>query len=167
MKERIPSEEECHRILAENKVPENIVRHSEKVKEFALELAGKIGGVNMELVAAGALLHDLDKAETLEGKPYHGELGWEKLREKGFGAVAEICRKHLLEKVAELKTLEEKIVYYADKRIIDERIVTLKERIEFVKEKYGSRDARLREKIGEAAPKALELERELMAMVKK
>lgn len=161
----IPSEEECYKLLKESNVPENIVRHSERVKELAMEIAGKLMGrgvkVNLALVKAGALLHDIDKFETIKGKGMHGEPGYERMREKGYYAVAEIVRKHLVEMVSELASAEEKIVYYADKRVIDDRIVTLKERLEFIKEKYGSRDKELMEKILESEPLMLELEGEL------
>lgn len=168
---RIPSEKECYQLLKENRVPENVLRHSERVKEFALELAAKLREsnekVNPELVLAGALLHDIDKIETLKGSSYHGDEGCKKLKAKGYYAVAGIVRKHLLERVSELDSIEEKIVYYADKRVIDDRIVSLKERLEFIKQKYGSRNKELMKKIMESEPLIIALEKELMGRIKK
>ena len=161
----VPSEGECYKLLKENSVPENIVRHSERVKEIAMEIAEKLKEsgvkVNLALVKAGALLHDIDKFETAKGNGAHGKPGYKMMREKGCYAVADIVRKHLVEMVSELASAEEKIVYYADKRVIDDRIVTLKESLDFIKEKYGSRDKKLMGKIIESEPLMLELEREL------
>jgi len=165
--EKIPSMEECYRLLEECNVPENVVKHSERVREFALDLAGKIAGINMELVSAGALLHDIDKIETLEGNGRHGEPGARKLKEKGFFAVSEIVRKHVLENIFELESAEEKLVYYADKRIINGGIVTVKERLDFIREKYCSGDQACLKKLERIRPALEALESELMEMVKK
>ncbi|MCX6801499.1 MAG: HDIG domain-containing protein [Candidatus Diapherotrites archaeon] len=163
---RIPTEKECLEMLAQNNVPENIVRHSVKVKEFALEFAQKMAAkgvkVNLSLVRAGALLHDLDKFETLGTKKMHGTLAWEKLRAKGCYAVAEIARKHLIERVGELSSWEEKLVYYADKRIIDEKLVSVPERLEFIKQKYGLKDKKLMAKIKESENAILALEKSIL-----
>lgn len=164
---RVPSEKECYRLLEEYSVPENVVRHSEKVREFALGLAGGIEGVNLELVSAGALLHDIDKIDTLGGKGSHGEPGCRALAEKGFQAVAEIVRKHVMEKIFELESIEEKIVYYADKRVIGDRVVPLAERMEFIGEKYGSGNREFLQKLEEIRPALEALEAELKEMVKK
>ncbi|MEM0360184.1 MAG: macro domain-containing protein [Candidatus Diapherotrites archaeon] len=167
----VPSEKKCIEILRENRVPENIVRHSKKVAEFAVELAQKIDAkgekIDIALVRAGALLHDIDKLETLESSKKHGIEGWKKLRKKGFYGVAEIAKKHLIEKVGELSTLEEKIVYYADKRVLGEKIVPLNERLEYIKQKYGSKNQKLMEKIVESEKAALLLEKNLLEMINK
>lgn len=165
---KIPSEKECYKLLKENSVPKNIVRHSEKVKEFALKLAEQLQEngerVNLNLVKAGALLHDIDKIQTIKGKGSHGEQGYKKLKEKGFFKVAEIVKKHVLERVNELNSIEEKIVFYADKRVQDNKIVSLKERLEHVEKKYGS-NSEIREKIVQSKPLVLKLERELMEKI--
>jgi putative nucleotidyltransferase with HDIG domain len=168
---KIPTEKECLEMLAQNRVPENIVRHSVKVKEFALELAQKMAEkgikVNLGLVGAGALLHDLDKIETLGTNKKHGTLAWEKLRRKGCYAVADIARKHLVEMVWRLSSWEEKLVYYADKRVIDEKIVPLKERLDFIKQKYGLKDKKLMAKIRESEKAIIELEKSILETINK
>ncbi len=163
---RIPSRKECMELLAEKGVPENIVRHSMAVRDFALELARDLKNqgksVCLELAEAGALLHDIDKIETLEGKEPHGEPGRRFLRKKGFFGAAEIVKKHVLEKIDLLCLLEEKIVYYADKRVIGERVVPLGKRIEFIKEKYGSKNRKTMRGIIEREPLLFGLEKELL-----
>jgi uncharacterized protein len=168
---RIPSERECLEMLSRNKVPENIVRHSVKVKEFAVELAQKMDAncikVNLGLVRAGALLHDLDKFETLGTGKMHGTIAWEKLRAEGCYAVAEIARKHLIERVGGLSSWEEKLVYYADKRVIDEKVVPLQERLDFIKQKYGLKDKKLMAKIKKSEKAIRALEKEILETINK
>ncbi len=166
----IPTEKECYELLEENSVPENVVRHSEAVKDLALELAGRIrasgSDVNLELVVAGALLHDIDKIETLE-EGRHGEVGWRKLRKKGYYGVADIVRKHVLEKIKELAFIEEKLVYYADKRVIGGRVVPLRERLACIRERYGSKSAEAMQRIKKFEPLAYDLEKELVELMNK
>jgi len=165
-----PNEEECMELLSENNVPENVVKHSRQVVGLAVEIAEKMKAkgieVDVELVRAGAWLHDLDKIETLGMKDCHGSKACEKLREKELHELAEIARKHILEKVDELKTLEEKIVFYADKRVVEDKVVSLQERLEFIRSKYGSRSEEAMHCIVACEPKILKLEKELMAMIK-
>ena len=62
---RIPSRPECLKMLKDNGVPEHIIAHSVKVTEIAMEygkLIKKNGGtVDLKLLEAGALLHDITK----------------------------------------------------------------------------------------------------------
>ena len=94
----------------------------------------------MELVGKGALFHDLGKAKTHEIE--HGKIGAEMGKQLGLSkAITDIMEKHirggLTEKEAQelrlplkdytLRTLEEKIVIYADRLvdIITDGIVTI------------------------------------------
>jgi len=166
---RVPSEEQCIELLKENNVPKNVLAHSKKVTEFAVGLAKQLKAngikVNIELVRAGALLHDLDKIYTLKKKGRHGFLAEEILEGKGLHEIAVIARKHVLENVTELESIEEKLVFYADKRVIDNRIVSLKERLDFILKKYGTTE-KARADFKASKPAIFALERELMQMVK-
>jgi hypothetical protein len=95
----------------------------------------------------------------------HGTVAWEKLNGEGCYAVAEIARKHLVERVCELSSWEEKLVYYADKRVIDEKLVSLPERLEFIKQKYGLKDKKLMAKIGESEKAILALEKNILETI--
>jgi len=168
-KDIVPSEQECMAMLREYKVPENIIRHSIKVKELSLEIARKLKekgiNVNEKLVVAAALLHDLDKAITLNcEKGSHGKVAADALKKLGMHSVAEIVRKHLIESMlnGELKTIEEKIIFYADKRVLDDKVVSLEERFEYLKKRYGLKDKALMGIINEGYKKVVELEKELM-----
>ena len=172
-KENVPSEEECMKLLRECNVPENIIRHSVKVKQFALKIAHglKKRGVKVDekLVAAASLLHDLDKAETLQNKTLtHGVEASRKLKKLGMYRVAKIVKKHVLESIlkGELKTIEEKIVYYADKRVLGDKIVGLDERFEYLKKRYGLNNRKAMNVITESYGKVVELEKELSIWMK-
>ncbi|MBV6342644.1 HDIG domain-containing metalloprotein [Candidatus Magnetobacterium casense] len=117
--------------------------HCIKVAEKAIEIARRTGAtVDMETVTRGALLHDLGKARTHEIE--HGKIGAQMGKELGLPtAITDIMEKHirggltpeeakelgLPDKDYSLKTLEEKIVIYADRLvdIITEDVVDIKD----------------------------------------
>ncbi len=111
-----------------------VVFHCERVTEVALRIAGELAGsgceVDVGLVEAGALLHDLGRGRT-HGVD-HGVMGGVMARGLGLPeAVARIVERHIgaglpVDEAVELglprgcyvpETLEEKIVAYADKLI--------------------------------------------------
>ena len=135
----IPTQDECIRILKQNNVPENIIAHCKKVCEVALKIADilekKEIKVNRDLVIAASLLHDIEKL-----KEDHVNAGADLIKSMGFNEVANVMRKHGLEHLEEENyspaKIEEKIVFYADKRIKDDEIVSLKERFDYIKNRY-------------------------------
>lgn len=140
----IPTKEECLKLLKDNNVPGNIVAHLKAVCDFSLKVCGilKRKGihVNRELVAAGALLHDLKKLSPND----HVVEGFEYISSIGFPEVAEIIKKHGLAHLDKRefvpKTWEEKVVFYADKRVKNDRIVSVDERFEYIKQRYKKDD---------------------------
>lgn len=128
---RIVSEEDLE-ILVRAGLSEADIRHSILVANKAAEIARRTGqDLDLELVARGALFHDLGKALTHSFQ--HGELGAE--IGKSFGlpkAITDIARKHfhggLTPAEARLldlpdvdytpRLLEERIILYAD-RLVD------------------------------------------------
>lgn len=136
----IPTREECLKILKDNNVPENIVVHSEAVCDFALKVADLLEKkeihINRDLVAAGALLHDIKKMAPGD----HVIEGYELVKSLGFPEVATIMKKHGLYHLGKdeftPKTWEEKIVFYADKRVKGDKIVGIDERFDYIKQRY-------------------------------
>jgi CTP:molybdopterin cytidylyltransferase MocA len=125
----IPTDEECNEILKTicHVTPDRI-RHDYKVAEAAFSIAGalNIAGkkVDIELVRAAAILHDIAK-----GQPKHDIAGGEILRWLGFEKVGDIVAVH--SDLAGGDTglpLESKVVYIADKLIAGEKLVSLEER---------------------------------------
>lgn len=155
---KIPSKQECLAILAKNKTPSNVVEHCKAVCKVAEDVAEKLikkgFKVNKELVVAAALLHDIER-----DKSSHVIAGAKLIKSMGFPEVAEVARKHGLSKIKDeniqLKTVEEKIMFYADKRVNGNKIVSLSERIKDLEERY-SRDFSREFKVGK------KIEEELM-----
>lgn len=153
--EKIPSKEECIDILNKNKTPSNVIEHSKAVCRFAEDIAEKLIKkgikVNKKLVAAAALLHDIER-----GKDNHVIEGAKLLKGLGFCEISEVTKKHSLYKIeneeVQPRTIEEKILFYADKRIKGDKIVSLEERFEDINKRYGvhlGNELEFAKKIGE------------------
>ncbi|HWR88678.1 MAG TPA: HDIG domain-containing protein [Dissulfurispiraceae bacterium] len=160
-------------ILRTTGVSADDIEHCRAVAEKALEIARRTGAdLDMELVGRGALFHDLGKAKTHEivhgriGAELGGQLG---LPEKIIALMEKHIRGGLTEEEAvelglpvkdyTLKSLEEKIVIYADRLvdIITDGIVQIRseaeaeERFEEILReipKYGKNDKTLARYLG-------------------
>lgn len=161
----IPSEKECFELLKRFNVPDNIIAHSVKVKELSVGIAEKLAGkgekINMKLLVAGALLHDVSKFDCLNADLHHCDHGYERLLKLGLSKeLAEIVRKHGLDAIISdnpPKTWEEKIIFYADKRITNDRMVSLEERFSYLRKRYPQ----ALKSINNSYPRIIALEREI------
>lgn len=135
----IPSREECLEILHKNGTPSNIIEHCKAVCKLAEEIADKLIKkrikVNKELVIAGALLHDIER-----DKEDHIAKGAKLLKKLGFPEVAEVIKKHSLYQIEkeemQPQTIEQKIAFYSDKRVRGNKIVSVKERFDYLRKRY-------------------------------
>jgi putative nucleotidyltransferase with HDIG domain len=139
----VPSEATCRRIMSDMGMLENIIAHSLKVYRVALFLTDRLGrpGLNRELIGAAALLHDITKTRSFRTLEDHAETGARLLTDLGYPEVARIVGQHVrLNRYARTSpTLTNaEIVNYSDKRVLHDRIVSLRERIGYSLEKYGS-----------------------------
>ena len=64
-----------------------------------------------------------------------------------------------------LNTWEEKIVFYADKRVVDDKIVSLEERLKYIKNRYAHINEKLMDKYSEIEKKILILENEIFSEI--
>ena len=117
-------------ILVKAGLNEEDIRHSILVAQKAVDIAGRTGmKLDMELVARGALFHDLGKALTHSFQ--HGELGAE--IGKSFGlpkSVTDIARKHFHGGLTpgEARALDLPPVDYTP-RLLEERIILYADRL--------------------------------------
>lgn len=164
---KIPSIDECEAIILEYKMPEHIREHTNAVRKIANCLAKKINGVEEEVVDKGALMHDVLKMYCIENNCRHAIEVGKVLSEKGYPEFGEILKLHGLEEVNDFneKTpLEAKIVWYADKRVNHNVIVTLDERYEYLKEKYGSESSEKMSEIKSTIENSKKVEEELLGL---
>jgi HD superfamily phosphodiesterase len=119
--------------------------------------------IDVEAVTIASHLHDIGRSPLLAGDPReHNELSALILAAEGLPACVEPARRHaiytVLEPTTAPRTIEEKLVYVADRRG-GMKIQSIEER---AKETAG-RHPRYTDAIARAIPIALEIEREVFA----
>jgi uncharacterized protein (TIGR00295 family) len=129
----IPNPEQCYRLLREAGCSDEVINHCEAVRKVAVRIAKK-AHANIQLVEAGALLHDIGRSKT-QGI-LHGVEGAKIATELDLPlSIVNIIERHLgagipIEDAATLGlppkdympiTLEEKIVAHADNLIDNDR----------------------------------------------
>lgn len=149
----IPGVNQCLELMEQYHMLPNIRDHSIIVARVAEIITnGLIGAgheLSMNLIIAGALLHDIGKTACLDNDDDHAAKG------------VEICLSHDLEPIAEIvgehvilrdyspgnSFTEKEIVYYADKRVNHDQVVSLQERLAYILDRYGMNNAQRREAI--------------------
>ena len=167
----IPTEDHAKQLWDKYGLPEGKRRHVELVARAARFLAEQINKatkrqMNKPLLQAGALLHDIDKnVEKLPGEK-HPDAGVRILREEGMGEVAALVKTHplhaILDPAIAPKTLEEKLLYLADKMVKYE-VIGVDARFKLWNDEHLPKD---QQKILDAAyPKVKALEKEILAKI--
>jgi putative nucleotidyltransferase with HDIG domain len=139
----IPDETACLALLEKYHCPDHIIEHSKAVWGVARiigeGLIRKEHPIDMALLKASCLLHDIAKYPCLvEKKGWHDVVGAEMLKEEGLAAIADIVAQHVrLTDRADSDIKEEHVLFYADKRVVHDRVVTLRERFRYLAETYG------------------------------
>ena len=145
----IPTREECLKLMNEHGMLEHIARHCMIVAKVALFLSGQLNRrgqrIDLPLVEAASLLHDLTKTECLKTKEDHAKTASECLKGLGYERVGEIVAEHvvLAGEKDPYRVSEEEIVNYADKRVQHDHIVSLRERFRDLKDRYGKSERSL------------------------
>jgi CTP:molybdopterin cytidylyltransferase MocA/HD superfamily phosphodiesterase len=126
--EDLPSERRCQELLHDGGVPPQRIAHSRAVAAVAAALTAALNERDqclcVPLVVAGALLHDVARAE-----PHHGGAGADLLERLGYPRVAPLVRHHMrLGEAAGDEIGEAQVVYLADKLVQDDRLVGLEAR---------------------------------------
>jgi putative nucleotidyltransferase with HDIG domain len=144
MSELIPSRQECLALMEQESMLSQIKGHSLQVCRVALclgeNLMHQFPQLNLNLIEAGALLHDIAKTECLKTKGNHVEVGAAMVRSWGFNPVACIVAQHVSFESPDYYngSVDEVIlVHYADKRVLHEEVVDLKERFAYLIKTYG------------------------------
>jgi len=150
--------EEILKLYKEFRVPAHVVGHMQQVSKVCEILADNLMQNEIEIrkkpLMDAALVHDVlrvcdflefkpesfpqpttqeDVDKWLEIREKYGKIGHIKamaqvLTERGEDEIAMLVTKHGFFEIDDLNTWEEKIMYYADKRVDGERIVSLDKR---------------------------------------
>lgn len=151
----IPQIDECISLMETYGMLDNIKAHSLKVEQVASFIAKGIKdrGVDISLkkVSAGALMHDIGKTICLGSEKDHAEKGKEICLENDLKEIADIVEEHIRLKNFrnDDKISEKEIIYYSDKRVNHNKVVSLDKRMEYLLERYAKDDEYLKERIKE------------------
>ena len=154
---RIPDEQECIRLWDKYGMMPHIREHCRAVAGIAEEIARRAAergvipagrALDLPLVRAAALLHDLAKSCTIRHGGSHAQLGAAWVREEtGNPALAQAVLFHVswpwsgteLDDVRDPLRLPV-IVAYADKRVRHAEVVSIQERFDDLLVRYGIND---------------------------
>lgn len=173
------------------KTPRHVQQHMKVVAKIAIRIGRKLQKrgitVDLEFVHHLALLHDFLKMLVFKERKRNDPQIWKMLRKKyprlhDTEVAAIILKKIKEDRLADsirtqqfdaiiatshsLKTWEEKIVYFADKRVAHEKIVTLQERLQEGKKRYSVKPIE-RKKITRIRRKMYELQKTLCTAARK
>jgi uncharacterized protein len=139
----IPTRDECFRLMSQYGMLDHIIHHSIEVARVALFLSTELNKrgqrIDLSLVEAASLLHDLTKTVCFKTKEDHAQRGSQLLKEMGYERVGEVVAEHVVlsKKRDRSSVSEEEVVNYADKRVQHDRIVSLEERFSDLMDRYG------------------------------
>ncbi len=157
---------------------DNIRAHSIMVARVSQVLLLELAASNppprvpsKKLVLAGALLHDIAKTPCLKEGCDHARKGRDLCLKHGYDEVAEVVREHVIlteyspDRYTRGHFLAKEIVYYADKRVRHDEIVSLEQRLDYILEHYGNNDPARHALIRENFTKCQRLERFLFSAI--
>ena len=146
----MPDDATIQTLWQKYETPPNVIRHCQTVARLVEQVCAAyehanvsdatLVVINTPLARAAALLHDAKRHQ-----PHHAAAAANSLEQDGYPEVANIVRHHDFRYIVSksLKTIEEKIVNYADKRVIHDQIVTVNERIDDLKQRYANNAKRI------------------------
>lgn len=175
----IPSIATCLSLMDEYGMLDNIRRHSFAVARLSEMLLKELQqGVSdathlpdKDLVVSGALLHDIAKTPCLNERCNHAKQGAVLCRRLGYTEICEIVGEHVVLTNFEPKRYAKgifhakEIVFYADKRVLHDTVVSLATRLDYIIERYGNNDPYRIKLIRKNFNCCLELERALFAFL--
>ena len=139
----IPTTEICFEMMDKYGMLDNIKAHSIVVEKVASRIG--IGlreaeiDISLEKISAGALMHDIGKTLCLNTHDDHALRGSEICIHNNFREIAEIVGEHIRLKDFDMEnpTNEKEIIYYSDKRVNHDVVVSLEERLIYLLERYA------------------------------
>jgi uncharacterized protein len=139
----IPTRSQCMDLIEQVRMPEHIKKHSFVVARIAVYLGSLLNQnslrLNLELLEAGALLHDIAKARTLSTGERHEEVGSRMVEDWGYALLSAIVKEHVVLDVSVLHgpITESLLVNYSDKRVKHDQVVPLQDRFSDLISRYA------------------------------
>lgn len=165
----IPSVKECVALMEVYGMLDNIKAHSTIVEKVANIIARGVkeagSSISLEKVIAGALMHDIGKTLCLDSPHDHAVKGKEICINNNFTEIAEIVGEHirLMSYDPEGEINEKEIIYYADKRVNHDKVVSLEKRLEYLLDRYAKDEESLGQRIEENFRLCRKVEKKLFA----
>jgi uncharacterized protein len=150
---QLPNREQAKKLLKQNNCPPRVISHCIAVTDLAQDIARKLQGkglkIDMQLVEAGAMLHDLGRSKTHTVD--HAVVGGQIAQSLGLpDSVVRIIKRHVgagitaeeaqwlgwPKEVYEPQTLEEKVVSYADKLIDASKRISIETEIKRLQDEH-------------------------------
>lgn len=167
---RFLTKKECYHLIYEMEMMDHIVAHSILVCQVAMFLVDQLNqngiDLNRNVVQSSALLHDITKTRSFQTRENHAQTGELLLRELNYPEIGHIIGQHVIlnEYLYSAPPIEAEIVNYADKRVLHDRVVLLKDRMAYVLEHYGKQSI-YQERILKLWEDSEQLERKLFAVL--
>ncbi len=169
-KSTVPDYAGCMDLMRRFRMPANVVRHSQVVCALAFFLgeALKKQGLemNLDLIRAAGLLHDITKRYSFNRPLDHALTGAKLLKKLGYIEVAGIVRQHVRLSPSRPpgRISEAEVVNYADKRVVNDKVTSLAERCAYIMDRYA-KNAEARLFIDYYTRRIYELEAEIFSLI--
>jgi putative nucleotidyltransferase with HDIG domain len=172
----IPDLATCAALMEQYGMLTNIRAHSLMVARIAELLAKELRKTSsqppdLQLCISGALLHDIAKTPCLSSGENHAKAGAAICLYESFPEIADIVAEHVVLPDFAPERYEAgifsagEIIYYADKRVRHDNIVSLAERLNYIIDRYGGDDLRKHESIQDNFRKCSLLEQQLFSFL--
>jgi len=176
---KLPGITECFQLMDSYEMLPNIKKHSVVVAEVCEHIIDDLGRTNgrkldlpnRDLIIAGALLHDIGKTHCIHNHCDHAAFGAEICKKHGYPELAEIVAEHVVlsdhdnKRYAKGQFTASEIVYYGDKRVLHENIVSLRKRLEYIIRVYGKGDFELHKRILKNFDMCVQMEQHLFSFL--
>lgn len=166
---KIPTVEICLQLMEDYRMLDNIRAHSKVVARVAELIATSLvkqrgTSLNLDLVVSASLLHDIAKTQCLNSRCDHARVGGEICRDHGYMEISEIVEQHVIIKSNGDELITEKeIVYYSDKRVNHDQVVSLHERLDYILDRYARNNPGRQDLIQENFAKCIKMEKRIFA----
>ena len=148
---KYPTIKECFGYFDQFEMLDNIRQHSMQVARVALSIHDGLAEKRLNrqergVIAAGALLHDIAKSICIKNDCRHATVGCEICEELGYPEIGNIVKQHVILTTFDKDSYQqgifsaEELVYYSDKRVRHDQIVSLQDRFDYIMDVYGRRN---------------------------